>query len=223
MQHYSVAATNKGSLVITHKVLRNTYFLLSLTLLCSALTAYLAIISNARFLGPLATILGMFGLLFLTQVLRNSFWGIISTFAFTGFMGYVLAPTLSFYLHNFTNGGALILTALCGTGLIFFSLSAYTLISRRDFSFLGGFLFVAIMAAFIASLASLVFNLPVFQLLISGVFMLICSALIIFHTSAIIHGGETNYISATISLYVALLNIFVGLLNLLGAFSGNRK
>ena len=222
MQNYSVTAT-KTSSIATNKVLRNTYFLLSLTLLCSAGTAYFAIISNAGFLGPLSTILGMFGLLFLTQLLRNSFWGIIATFAFTGFMGYVLAPTLGFYLHNFTNGGELILTALCGTGLIFFTLSAYTLITRKDFSFLGGFLFVAIMVAFIASLAGLFFNLPALQLLVSGVFMLICSALIMFHTSSIIHGGETNYISATISLYVALLNIFLGLLNLLGAFAGNRK
>jgi modulator of FtsH protease len=222
MQNYSVAAS-KVSSITTNKVLRNTYFLLSLTLLCSAGSAYLAIASNASFLGPLPTMLGMFGLLFLTQLLRNSFWGIISTFAFTGFMGYVLAPTLSFYLHSFSNGGELILTALCGTGLIFFTLSAYTLITRKDFSFLNGFLFVAIMAAFIASLASLIFQLPTLQLLISGVFMLICSALIMFHTSSIIHGGETNYISATISLYVALLNIFVGLLNLLGAFAGNRK
>jgi modulator of FtsH protease len=219
----SYSIVTKGSSIATHKVLRNTYFLLSLTLLCSAGTAYYAIISNVGFLGPLPTILGMFGLLFLTQLLRNSVWGIVATFAFTSFMGYVLAPTLTFYLHNFTNGGALILTALCGTGFIFLTLSAYALISRKDFSFLGGFLFVAIMAAFIASLASLIFNLPTLQLLISGVFMLICSALILFHTSNIINGGETSYISATISLYVALLNIFVGLLNLLGAFSGNRK
>lgn len=222
MQNYSIAA-KKESIIATNKVLRNTYFLLSLTLLCSAGTAYFAIVSNARFLGPLPTLLGMFGLLFLTQALRNSVWGIVSTFAFTGFMGYVLAPTLVFYLHNFTNGGELILTALCGTGFIFLTLSAYTLISRKDFSFMTGFLFVAIMTAFVASLAGLFFQLPVLQLLISGVFMLICSALIMVHTSAIIHGGETNYISATISLYVALLNIFVGLLNLLGAFAGNRR
>jgi len=223
MQNYSITTTAKKSAIATYTVLRNTYFLLSLTLLTSAATAYFAIVSNAKFLGPLPTIIGMFGLLFLTQLLRNSFWGIIAAFAFTSFMGYVLAPTLSFYLHTFSNGGELILTALCGTGLIFFTLSGYTLITRKDFSFLGGFLFVAIMAAFIASLAGLIFNLPILQLLVSGVFMLICSALIMFHTSAIIHGGETNYISATISLYVALLNIFVGLLQLLGAFSGNRK
>lgn len=222
MQNYSVTA-KRDSLITTNKVLRNTYFLLSLTLLCSAGTAYFAIASNAKFLGPFPTLIGMFGLLFLTQALRNSFWGIIATFAFTGFMGYVLAPTLTFYLHNYTNGGELILTALCGTGFIFLTLSAYTLISRKDFSFMNGFLFVAIMTAFIASLAGLIFQLPMLQLLVSGAFMLICSALIMVHTSAIIHGGETNYISATISLYVALLNIFVGLLNLLGVFAGNRR
>jgi len=222
MQNYSVSLT-KNSSIATNKVLRNTYFLLSLTLLFSGITCYWAMLSKATFLGPIATIIGMFGLLFLTQLLRNSFLGIIATFAFTGFMGYVLAPTLNFYMQNFTNGGALILTALCGTGLIFFTLSAYTLITRKDLSFLGGFLFVAITTAFVASLAGLIFNLPVLQLLVSGVFMLICSALIMFHTSSIIHGGETSYISATVSLYVALLNIFISLLNILGAFAGNSR
>ncbi|MCK4870940.1 MAG: Bax inhibitor-1/YccA family protein [Gammaproteobacteria bacterium] len=212
----------KTSVLATNKVLRNTYFLLSLTLVFSAITAILSMASNAQ-PGAIISIIGMFGLLFLTQALRNSVWGIFSAFAFTGFMGYVLGPTLNFYIHNFSNGGQLIITALGGTGAIFLALSAYTLMTRKNFSYMGGFLSAAIMVAFIASLAGLFFHMPLFQLFISGIFMLICSALIMYYTSAIIHGGETNYIMATISIYVALLNIFMGLLNILGAFAGNRN
>jgi len=165
----------------------------------------------------------MFGLLFLTQSLRNSAWGLLAAFAFTGFMGYTLAPILNFYLHNFVNGAAIIGTSLGGTGIIFFALSAFVLVTRRDFSYLGGFLFAAIMVAFIASIAGIFFNMPLLQLIISGAFMLLCSGLILFHTSQIINGGETNYISATISLYVAIFNIFVSLLNILGIFGGSRN
>jgi modulator of FtsH protease len=192
-------------------------------LLFSAAVTIWGIVANVHYPGPIVAIIGMFGLLFLTQALRNSGWGILSVFAFTGFMGYVLAPTLNFYLHNFTNGGTLIITALGGTGAIFFSLSLYTLMTRKDFSYLGGFLCVAILVAFLASIAALFFHMPALQLLISGAFMLICSGLIMFYTSAIIHGGERNYIVATISIYVALLNIFISLLNILGAFAGNRN
>ena len=210
------------SLLATHKVLRNTYFLLSLTLLFSALTAALSMAANAH-PGPILSIIGMFGLLFLTQALRNSIWGVVAAFIFTGFMGYVLGPTLNFFIHNYSNGGALILTALGGTGVIFFTLSAYVLTTRKDFSYLGGFLFVAIMVAFLGSLAGLFFHMPMLQLLISGVFMLVCSGLILFYTSAIIHGGERNYIMATIAIYVALLNIFINLLYILSAFAGRRS
>lgn len=222
IQNYTITQSQE-SILATNKVLRNTYLLLSLTLLFSAAVTAFGMITNAHYPSLVLTIVGTFGLLFLTQALRNSIWGIVSTFAFTGFMGYVLAPTLNFYIHNFTNGGELILTAVGGTGLIFFALSAYTLITRKDFSYLGGFLFVAIMVAFLASIAGLFFNIPIFQILVSGAFMLICSGLIMFYTSAIIHGGERNYIIATISLYVALLNIFVSLLNILGIFAGNRN
>ena len=221
-QDYTITQSNE-SVLATNKVLRNTYFLLSLTLLFSAGVTILGIAANVSYPGPIVAIIGMFGLLFLTQALRNSGWGILAVFAFTGFMGYVLAPTLNFYLHTFTNGGELIVTALGGTGAIFFTLSAYTLISRKDFSYLGGFLCVGILVAFLASIAGLFFHMPAFQLLVSGAFMLICSGLIMFYTSAIIHGGERNYIVATISIYVALLNIFISLLNILGAFAGNRS
>lgn len=205
-----------------NKVLRNTYFLLSLTLFFSVMTAMWAMAKNVH-PGTILTIFGMFGLLFLTQALRNSKLGLVAAFAFTGFMGYTLAPLLNVYLHTFTNGGAIIMMALFGTGAIFLTLSLYVLISRKDFSYLGGLLFTAITAAFIASLAALLFHFPLLQVLVSAAFVLISSALILFHTSQIIHGGETNYITATISIYVALFNLFVSLLNILGYFAGNNR
>ncbi len=222
MQNYTISNT-KSSTLATYKVLRHTYFLLALTLSFSALVTILTMAANLPYPGLIIAIVGMFGLLFLTQALRNSGWGIVSVFAFTGFMGYILGPTLTFYLHSFTNGGQLILTALGGTAIIFFALSAYTIITRKDFSFLGGFLFVAILVAFLGAIAGLFIQMPMLQLLISAAFVLICSGLILFYTSAIIHGGETNYIMATIAIYIALLNIFMGLLSILGALSGNRS
>jgi modulator of FtsH protease len=221
-QNYIASFYGNTKTIAINSVLRKTYFLLALTIGFSALTATFGVMHNAT-VSPWLAIIGMFGLLFLTQALRNSRLGIAATFAFTGFMGYVLAPTLNFYLHNFTNGQALVLTALTGTAVIFLGLSLYTIISRKDFSFMGGFLFVAILAAFVASIAALVFHMPMLQVLVSGAFMLICSALIMFHTSQILNGGETNYIMATISIYVALLNIFVSLLNILGIFGGSRR
>lgn len=208
--------------IAINRVLRNTYFLLSLTLLFSALTAAYGVSIGAR-PGPIITLVGMFGLLFLTQALRNSKWGVAAVFAFTGFMGYTLAPLLGFYLHSFANGGALIMTALGGTGAIFLTLSGYVLVTRKDFSYMGGMLFVGITAAFILSLLGFFFHAPLFQIAISGVFMLLCSGLILFHTSQIVNGGEDNYITATISIYVALLNIFVSLLNILGFFAGSNR
>lgn len=221
MQDY-ILVKNRDSVLATNTVLFKTYLLLSASLLCSAATAILATMSNAN-PGIFTTMIGMFGLLFLTQMLRNSIFGLVAVFLFTGFMGYTLAPMLNFYLHTFTNGTALIMTAAGGTGLIFLALSLVVLVTRKDFSYLGGMLFAGIMVAFIASLAGLFLNIPILQVLVSAVFMLICSGLILFHTSQIINGGETNYIMATISLYVALLNIFVSLLNILGFFSSSRN
>jgi len=212
----------KAALVQINSVLRKTYFLLSLTLLFSALTAYTAMAANITYVSPLLTIFGMFGLLFLTQALRNSNWGLVAIFAFTGFMGYTLAPLLNAYIHTYANGGSLIMTALGGTGVIFLALSLYTLISRKDFSYLGGVLFVAITIAFLASLVCLFTSLPLLQVIISAAFILISSGLILLQTSLIMNGGETNYIMATISLYVALFNLFISLLNILSFFGGRR-
>jgi len=218
------AVSSRESVLSANQVLRKTYFLLSLTLLFSAFVSF---VTMAGFLpimvNPLLTIVGMFGLLFLTQSLRNSKWGLTAIFAFTGFMGYILAPLIITYLHAYQNGAVLVTTALGGTGAIFLSLSAYVLVSRKDFSYMGGFLFAAITAAFLASVASLFLNIPLLPVLISGAFVLISSGLILFQTSQIINGGERNHIMATITLYVALFNLFISLLNILSFFAGRRS
>lgn len=214
---------SRDAVLSTNRVLRNTYFLLSLTLLFSAAAAGYAIISNAQPIGFLMLLVGMFGLYFLTISLRNSRWGILAIFAYTGFMGYTLGPIINFYIHSFSNGSQIVMTSLGATGLIFLGLSAYALISRKDFSYLGGFIFVAIIVAFIGAFATMFLHIPMLSLLISGAFAVISSAFILYTTSQIIHGGETNYIMATISLYIAIFNLFVSLLRILGAFSGNRN
>ncbi len=208
------------SILATNKVLRNTYMLLGLTLLFSGAMAGFALMTNARPLGFLITIVGIYGLMFLTQSLRNSVWGLVSVFAFTGFMGYTLGPILNHYIHAYSNGSELIMTALGGTGIIFFALSGYVLTTRKDFSYLGGFLFVGVMIALLAMIGGMFFNIPGLQLAISAAFVLISSGMILFQTSLIINGGERNYIMATISIFVALYNLFLSLLQLLGAFGG---
>ena len=206
------------SLLATNKVLRNTYLLLGMTLLFSGLTAFISMGSAP--LNPLFMLIGVYGLMFLTFRLKDSPWGLVSVFAFTGFMGYTLGPILNMYIQGFTNGPQLVGAALGGTGLIFFALSGYVLTTRKDFSYLGGFLFVAVMVAFLAMIANIFLNLPMLQLIVSAAFMLISSGLILMQTSAIINGGETNYIAATVSLFVSIYNLFVSLLNILAAFSG---
>jgi modulator of FtsH protease len=222
MNRNDVTVLNRGRdfALTSNKVLRNTYLLLGLTFLFSSLTAYLSMISGAAPLNPLLLIVGVYGLMFLTHALRNSIWGLASVFAFTGFLGYTLGPILNFYIHNFSNGPQLVASALGGTGVIFFTLSAYVLTTKKDFSFLGGFLFVGVMVALLAMIAGIFVQIPALQLAISAAFVLISSGLILLQTSAIIHDGETNYISATVGLFVSIYNLFVSLLNILSAFSG---
>jgi len=218
----SVLSRQGESVLATNKTLRNTYLLLSMTFLFSAFTAYLSVVSGTRFMNPLLLIGGMYGLMFLTHALRNSAWGLLAVFAFTGFMGYSIGPVLNFTLSHFANGSQLVATALGGTGLIFLGLSAYALTTRKDFNYMSGFLFVAIMAAVLAMVANLFFQIPALQLAISAAFVLISSGLILVQTSQIINGGETNYISATVSLFVSIYNLFLSLLNILSAFSGRE-
>ncbi|MDF1683231.1 MAG: Bax inhibitor-1/YccA family protein [Legionellaceae bacterium] len=208
------------SILATNKVLKNTYLLLSMCFMFSALTAYLSFATHATPMHPLLLIGGIYGLMFLTHALKNSPLGLLSVFAFTGFMGYSIGPILNAYISAFSNGPQLIGTALGGTGIIFLGLSGYALTTRKDFSYLSGFLFVAMMVAFLGMIAGFLFNIPAMQLMVSAAFVLISSGLILFQTSEIIHGGERNYIVATVSLFVSLYNLFLSLLNLLGAFSG---
>lgn len=221
--HRSVTTrkVNTESILATNKVLRNTYFLLGLTLLFSALMATVAIASGAAPMGFMGLIV-MFGLLFLVQFTAHSAWGIASAFAFTGFMGYSIGPIIGMYMTTFTNGGELVSTALGATGIIFLALSSYTLASKKDFSFMGGFLMIGITVAFLASIAGIFFQMPLLQIVVSGAFAVLSSALIMFHTSQIIHGGERNYITATVSIFVALYNVFIHLLHILAMFAGNR-
>jgi modulator of FtsH protease len=160
-------------------------------------------------------LIGYFGLLFLTTKLRNSAWGIASVFALTGFMGLTLGPIISRYL-SMPGGSGIVMSAMGLTAVIFLGLSAYVLISKRDFSFMGGFLAVGILVAFVASLGAFFFEIPVLSVAVSAAFVLLMSGLILFETSNIIRGGETNYIMATVTLYIAIFNLFTSLLQILG-------
>ena len=215
-----VATRTTTSVLATNKVLRNTYMLLSLTLLFSGVTAGYAVVTNAPPLHWLMTLGGYFGLLFLTHALRNSGWGLLSVFALTGFMGYTLGPIINMYM-GLPNGSELVMTALGGTGVIFLGLSGYALVSRKDFSFLGGMIMVGVLVAFLASLAGIFLQIPALSLAISAMMILLMAGLILYQTSAIIHGGETNYIMATVTLYITIYNLFLSLLHLLGALGGD--
>ncbi len=212
---------SQQSVLQTNKLLRNTYALLAMTLGFSAVTAGVSMAFNLPHPGIIITLIGYFGLLFLTAKLRNSVWGLASVFALTGFMGFTLGPIISAYL-SMPNGSQIVMQALGGTGIIFLALSAYAIKSEKDFSFMGGFLFVGILVAFLAGLAAIFFEMPGLSLAVSAMFVLLMSGLILWETSNIIHGGETNYIMATVTLYVSIYNLFTSLLHLLGAFSGDN-
>jgi len=216
----ATVSRTQPSTLATNKVIRNTYILLSLTLLFSALTAGLSMALNLPHPGMLLTMVGYFGLLFLTSKFRNSGLGLVFVFALTGFMGLTLGPIVNFYLH-LPNGHQVVMTALGATGVIFLSLSGYALTSRKDFSFMGAFLMVGILVAFLAGIASVFFTMPGLSLAVAAMFVLLMSGLILFETSQLVHGGETNYIMATVSLYVSIYNLFLSLLQLLGAFGGD--
>ncbi len=199
----------------TNKVISNTYMLLSLTVLFSAGTAGLAMATNMPHPGLILTLVGYFGLLFLTTKLRNSVWGLVSVFALTGFMGLTLGPMLNAYL-SLPNGSQLVMMALGSTGAIFLGLSAYALSSKRDFSFMGGFLMAGILVGFLLGLGAYFLQMPGLALVVSAMFVMLMAGLILFQTSQIVNGGETNYIMATVTLYVALFNLFTSLLHILG-------
>ena len=218
-------ATFTPNQVVTSSVssmLRRTYALLSVTLLFSAACAFYSM-SHGVMINGILFLVGAIGLQFLTMSLRNSPLGILSIFAFTGFMGYAIGPILNMYIKTLSNGPEVVCTALAATGLIFVTLSAYTIISKKNFSYMGGVLAVAVLAAFLGVIANMFFQISGLQLLISGAFAIISSGYILLMTSAIVHKGETNVIMATITLYVSIFNLFISLLQILAAFSGGNS
>ena len=220
MQSTTTMSQAQTGVLATNKVIRNTYMLLSMTLLFSALTAGASMALNLPHPGLILTLGGYFGLLFLTSKFRDSSLGLAFVFALTGFMGYTLGPMLNAYL-SLPNGGQIVMNALGGTGAIFLGLSGYALTSRKDFSFMGGFLAVGILVAFLTGLGALFFEMPGLSLAVSAMFVMLMAGLILYQTSSIIHGGETNYIMATVTLYVSIFNLFTSLLHLLGALGGD--
>lgn len=215
--NHSVAQSQPSALE-QNKVLRNTYALLSMTLIFSAITAGVSMVLQLPHPGVIISLVGFFGLYFLTTKLRNSVWGLPSVFALTGFMGYTLGPIVGYYL-SMPGGGTIVMNAMGMTGLIFLGLSAYVLTTRKDFSFMGGFLVVGMLLAFFASLGAIFFEIPALALAVSAMCVLLMSGFILYETSNIIHGGETNYIMATVSLYISIYNLFTSLLHLLGFMS----
>lgn len=211
-------STARPSALTTNKVLRNTYLLLGATLAFSAAMAGVAMALNLPFFG-LFTLLGYFGLLFAVHQTRNSGWGLVWIFALTGFMGLTLGPIVSMYLKFLPNGSQVVMTALGTTAVAFLGLSAYAVKSERDFSFMNGFLVVGALGAFALGLVSYFFHLPTLSLVVSGLFLIVSSGIILVQTSEIVRGGETNYILATVTLYVSIYNMFLSLLRLLGAAS----
>ena len=199
-----------------NSVLRNTYLLLSMTLLFSAAMAGLAIVFNWPYPGPFIVLAGYFGLLFATTKLRNSAWGLLSVFALTGFMGATLGPIINMYLYAYANGSELVMMAMGGTGVIFLAMSGIALTSKRDFSWMGKFLLVGILVAFLAAVGNLFFQFQPLALAVSSMFVFLMAGLILFQTQQIVRGGETNYIMATVTLFVSIYNLFSSLLHLLG-------
>lgn len=215
------AQQGAAALLSSHRVLRNTYALLGLTLLFSAGVAGAGMAFNWPAPGIVLTLAGYFGLLFLTHKLSRSGWGLLSVFALTGFMGYTLGPILD-RVAALPGGSQVIAMALGSTAVTFLALSAWALVSRRDFSVMGGMLFAGMVVALLGGLAAAFFSIPALGLAISAMVVLLSSGLILYETSRIVHGGETNYILATIGLYVSLFNLFTSLLSLFGYSSSSE-
>lgn len=203
-----------------NKVLRNTYFLLGLTLAFSAVAAGISMAMGMPAIGAIVCMIAGIVMLFVVHKKADSASGIFWVFGFAGLMGASLGPMLLAYA-GLPNGPSLIMQALAGTALIFFGLSAYALTSRKDFSFMGGFLMIGLLVIVVAAIANIFLSIPALSLTISAVAVLVMSGLILFDTSRIIHGGETNYIRATVALYLNIFNLFVHLLQLLGIFGGD--
>ena len=215
------AARAPQAVLATNKVIRNTYMLLTLTLMTSAVTAGMAMMSGARPVHWILMLVVFIGGPFVINAVRNSVWALPLTFAFTAFMGYVLGPILSFYL-SMPNGGQIVTAAFGTTATMFLGLSAYALTTRKDFSFMGGFLMVGLLLVLVAIVANIFLQIPALSLTISAAAVLLMSGMILFDTSRMVHGGETNYVVMTVSLYANIYVLFLHLLNLFAAFSGDN-
>jgi modulator of FtsH protease len=213
--------------VVRNKVLRNTFWMLGLTMIPTVVGAMIGMSTNFTFLaqspimGPLVMLAVMLGLLFAVSATRNSIWGIVLLFGFTFVAGWWLGPMLQYALH-FKNGAQLVGIAAGGTGVIFFTLAGIATVTRKDFGFLGNFLFVGLVLLILASIANLFFAMPAASLAISAVAVLLFSGFILYDVSRIVNGGEANYVMATLGIYLSIYNLFISLLHLLLAFSGER-
>ncbi len=217
-QDYALKTGMQADQLEVSRVLRNTYGLLALTLAFSGVMAFMAQQMRVGYPNIFVVLIGFYGLFFLTNKLRDSVWGLVSTFALTGFMGFLLGPILNRYL-GMAGGAEVVSSAFAMTALVFGGLSAYVLITRKDMSFLGGFITAGFFVLLGAVLASMFFQISGLQLAISAGFVLFSSVCILFQTSAIINGGERNYIMATVSLYVSIYNVIVSLLQIFGIMS----
>lgn len=219
MQSRIVVNSQDESLLSTHKVLRNTYFLLGLTMAFSAVVAYISMSLNLPYPNLIVLLVGFYGLLFVTNRLANSAWGILAAFAFTGFMGYTIGPILNIYVARGMED--LIMLAFAGTAIVFFVCSAYVLTTKKDMSFLSTAIFSLFIVLLLGIVASFFFQIPALAVGISALFVVFSTMTILYETSNIIHGGETNYIRATVSVYVSIYNLFISLLRLLSIFSSD--
>ena len=219
MNQYVEIAHSQEGILATNKVIRNTYTLLSMTILFSAVTAGYAMVSNAQPVHWIILLAVFLGGPFVINSLRNSAMGLVAIFAFTGAMGYILGPILSMYLA-LPNGAQIVTTAFALTGVIFLGLSGYALTSRKDFSFMGGFLMVGFLVMLAAILLNIFLQIPALSLAVSAAMVMLLSAGILYQTSAMVHGGETNYIVMTVSLYTSIFALLIHLLNLLQFFMG---
>ena len=227
MNNSNTTVVGQARTSVSNKVLKNTYILLSITLLFSAVTAFISYIMNISIINPFITLGLYFLTLYLTAKNKNNSFGLFWVFCLTGLLGFTLGPILNIYINSFSNGAEIVATSMMLTGIIFLSLSAYVNYSKKDFNYIGGFITSGIIIAFLASIALLIsammgYYFPIMMLGISGLFSLLMCGLILYQTSAIIHGGENNYIMATVTLYISIYNLFTSLLHILGAFMGEE-
>ena len=227
MNNSNTTVREQARTSVTNKVLKNTYILLSMTLLFSAFTALISYMMNISIVNPFITLGLYFITLYLTAKNKNNISGIFWVFCLTGVLGFTLGPILNLYVNNLSNGSEIIITALMLTGIIFLSLSAYVNYTKKDFSFMGGFITSGIILAFSASIMLLISSLmgyyfPIMMLGISSMFALLMCGLILFQTSSIINGGEQNYVMATVTLYISIYNLFTSLLHILMSFMGGN-